>query len=47
MFLYRTSQARCLFDQGQLDPTLDHAAEGILPGERFGSDQQCNYKFIL
>lgn len=41
--IFRTSQARCLFDQGQFDPTLDHAAEGIFPGERFDADQQCKY----
>lgn len=37
----RTSQAKCLFDHGQTDPTLDHGAEMIYPGERFDADQQC------
>lgn len=37
----RTSQAKCLFDHGQTDPTLDHGAELIYPGERFDADQQC------
>lgn len=37
----RTSQAKCLFDHGQADPTLDHGAEMIYPGERFDADQQC------
>lgn len=37
----RTSQAKCLFDYEQADPTLDHGAEMILPGERFDADQQC------
>lgn len=41
----RTSQARCLFDHGQIDPTLDHGAEMILPGERFDADQQCMLKY--
>lgn len=40
-YSYRTSQAKCLFDHGQADPTLDHGAEMIYPGERFDADQQC------
>lgn len=44
MFIYRTSQAKCLFDHGQIDPKLDHGAELILPGERFDADQQCIQK---
>lgn len=41
----RTSQAKCLFDHGQSDPTLDHGAEMIHPGERFDADQQCMLKY--
>ncbi|XP_031616412.1 A disintegrin and metalloproteinase with thrombospondin motifs adt-1 isoform X2 [Contarinia nasturtii] len=40
-----TSQAKCLFDHGQTDPTLDHGAEMIYPGERFDADQQCMLKY--
>ncbi|XP_067632659.1 uncharacterized protein stl [Eurosta solidaginis] len=35
----------CLFDHGQFANNLDHAAEGILPGERFDADQQCMLKY--
>lgn len=41
LYANRTSQAKCLFDHGQADPTLDHGAEMIYPGERFDADQQC------
>lgn len=37
-----------MFDRGQQDPTLDHAAEGKLPGERFDADQQCmSYQILI
>lgn len=39
----RTSQAKCLFDQSVFDLSLDHTAEGMLPGERFDADQQCKW----
>lgn len=42
---FRTTQATCLFDRGNFGSNLDHAAEGILPGERFDSDQQCMLKY--
>ncbi|KAL7022303.1 hypothetical protein ACKWTF_012198 [Chironomus riparius] len=38
-------QATCLFDRGNFRTNLDHSAEGILPGERFDSDQQCMLKY--
>ncbi|XP_055379928.1 uncharacterized protein LOC129611040 [Condylostylus longicornis] len=38
-------QAKCLFDRGQFGHSLDHSAEGILPGERFDADQQCMLKY--
>lgn len=41
----KTSQATCLFDRGHFGSNLDHSAEGILPGERFDSDQQCMLKY--
>ncbi|CAO1420311.1 unnamed protein product [Diamesa serratosioi] len=41
----KTTQATCLFDRGNFGSNLDHAAEGILPGERFDSDQQCMLKY--
>jgi hypothetical protein len=41
----RTPQAMCLFDRGHFGSNLDHSAEGILPGERFDSDQQCMLKY--
>ncbi|XP_055632048.1 A disintegrin and metalloproteinase with thrombospondin motifs adt-1 [Toxorhynchites rutilus septentrionalis] len=41
----KTSQASCLFDRGHYGQKLDHAAEGILPGERFDADQQCMLKY--
>lgn len=34
-----------MFDHGQADPTLDHGAEMIYPGERFDADQQCMLKY--
>lgn len=41
----RSSQATCLFDRGQFGPSLDHAAEGLLPGERYDADKQCMLKY--
>lgn len=41
----RTPQANCLFDRGHFGNNLDHTAEGMLPGERFDSDQQCMLKY--
>ncbi|XP_030381356.1 A disintegrin and metalloproteinase with thrombospondin motifs 16 [Scaptodrosophila lebanonensis] len=38
-------QAECLFDRGQFKEHLDHAAEGMLPGERFDANQQCMLKY--
>ena len=32
-----------MFDRGTSN--LDHAAEGILPGERFDADHQCMLKY--
>uniref|UniRef100_A0A1B0GKN0 Putativedisintegrin and metalloproteinase with thrombospondin motifs 18 n=1 Tax=Lutzomyia longipalpis TaxID=7200 RepID=A0A1B0GKN0_LUTLO len=40
-----SSQAQCLFDRGHSAHSLDHNAEGILPGERFDADQQCMLKY--
>ncbi|XP_055836780.1 A disintegrin and metalloproteinase with thrombospondin motifs 16 isoform X1 [Episyrphus balteatus] len=40
-----SSQSKCLFDHGQVSVKYDHAAEGILPGERFDADQQCMLKY--
>uniref|UniRef100_A0A1B0D866 Uncharacterized protein n=1 Tax=Phlebotomus papatasi TaxID=29031 RepID=A0A1B0D866_PHLPP len=40
-----SSQAQCLFDRGHSAHSLDHAAEGMLPGERFDADQQCMLKY--
>lgn len=34
-----------MFDHAQQDPTLDHATEGRLPGERFDANQQCMLKY--
>lgn len=34
-----------MFDRGTFVSNLDHAAEGILPGERFDADQQCMLKY--
>lgn len=42
MYVNSTTQARCLFDIGTIKKRLDHLAEGLLPGERFDADQQCN-----
>lgn len=39
--LCRSSQAHCLLDHGSSAGQLDHSAEGTLPGERFGANQQC------
>lgn len=47
MSFFSTSQAKCLFDFDQTDPTLDHGAEMILPGERFDADQQCKSHFFI
>ncbi|XP_062544375.1 A disintegrin and metalloproteinase with thrombospondin motifs adt-1 isoform X2 [Armigeres subalbatus] len=41
----KTTQAVCLFDRGHYGPSLDHAAQGMLPGERFDADQQCMLKY--
>lgn len=41
----RSSQATCLFDRGQFGPSLDHSAEGLLPGQRFDADTQCMLKY--
>lgn len=41
----RSSQATCLFDRGQFGPSLDHSAEGLLPGQRFDADAQCMLKY--
>ncbi|XP_058833011.1 A disintegrin and metalloproteinase with thrombospondin motifs adt-2 isoform X2 [Topomyia yanbarensis] len=41
----KTSQALCLFDRGLYEQNLDHAAEGLLPGERFDANQQCMLKY--
>lgn len=43
----RSSQARCLLDHGSSAGQLDHSAEGTLPGERFGANQQCKTMFYL
>ncbi|KAL3286741.1 hypothetical protein HHI36_001234 [Cryptolaemus montrouzieri] len=40
-----TSQSRCLLDHGSSAGTLDHSAEGALPGERFDANQQCMLKY--
>lgn len=40
-----SSQAQCMFDRGQFGNSLDHSAEGLLPGERFDADQQCMLKY--
>lgn len=40
-----STQSRCMFDRGQFGNSLDHAAEGLLPGERFDADQQCALKY--
>ncbi|XP_059620243.1 A disintegrin and metalloproteinase with thrombospondin motifs adt-2 [Phlebotomus argentipes] len=40
-----STQAHCLFDRGHSAHSLDHAAEGLLPGERFDADQQCMLKY--
>lgn len=46
LFKYsRTTQAVCLFDRGHYGPSLDHAVQGMLPGERFDADQQCMLKY--
>lgn len=42
-----TQQSRCLLDHGSSAGQLDHSAEGLLPGERFGADQQCTYNVHL
>lgn len=34
-----------MFDNGHYGASLDHSAEGILPGERFDADQQCTFYF--
>lgn len=34
-----------MFDRGQQDADLDHAADGMLPGERFDANQQCMLKY--
>lgn len=44
VFVLRTEQASCLWDRSVPDPGLDHAAGGLLPGERFSADQQCILK---
>ncbi|XP_029735370.2 A disintegrin and metalloproteinase with thrombospondin motifs adt-1 [Aedes albopictus] len=41
----KTTQAVCLFDRGHVGPSLDHTAQGMLPGERFDADQQCMLKY--
>lgn len=41
----KSPQAMCLFDRGHFGNNLDHSAEGMLPGERFDSDQQCMLKY--
>ncbi|XP_058461510.1 A disintegrin and metalloproteinase with thrombospondin motifs 18 isoform X2 [Malaya genurostris] len=41
----KTNQALCLFDRGHYGQSLDHSAEGRLPGERFDADQQCMLKY--
>lgn len=43
--LFRTPQAKCLFDRGHFGSSLDHSAEDLLPGERFDADQQCLLKY--
>lgn len=40
-----SSQSKCMFDRGQFGNSLDHSAEGLLPGERFDADQQCLLKY--
>ncbi|XP_065338554.1 A disintegrin and metalloproteinase with thrombospondin motifs adt-2-like isoform X2 [Cloeon dipterum] len=40
-----TEQASCLWDRSVPEPGLDHAAGGLLPGERFSADQQCMLKY--
>lgn len=41
LFFFSSHQSKCLFDRGHFGTSLDHAAEGLLPGERFDADQQC------
>nr|CAD7401636.1 unnamed protein product [Timema cristinae] len=40
-----TSQSQCLMDYTNSEEQLDHSSGGILPGERFNSDQQCMLKY--
>ncbi|XP_059477396.1 A disintegrin and metalloproteinase with thrombospondin motifs adt-1-like [Neocloeon triangulifer] len=40
-----TEQASCLWDRSVPEPALDHAAGGLLPGERFSADHQCMLKY--
>lgn len=39
----RSPQSDCLLD-GPGPELLDHSAGGVLPGERFDADQQCEYR---
>nr|CAD7443291.1 unnamed protein product [Timema bartmani] len=40
-----TPQSQCLMDYTNSEEQLDHSSGGILPGERFNSDQQCMLKY--